>query len=343
MSASVMIVASGRLTLAVSAALAEAGVPPAAAAIEAGVMVDADLCGVPSHGVLMLPRLLAALRDGRAAPDPPTVLLRDRGATCVFDGGNGPGRFVSIVAMDHAVARARVFGVGICLAVRTTHWGRAHAYAVHAARQGFVGLCTTNAIPTLAPAGSTRAVLGNNPLAIAVPRADGGDPLVLDFAMTQAAFGKVVTHRREGKPVPADWGLAADGRPTDDAAAIVASGLLTPMGGHKGTGLALMMELLTAGLAGGLFGHEIVERDRSGLDPDASKFFLAIDPGVFGDAATLTRRTDELVAWVRSSVPGDGVLAPGERGWRTRARYLRDGVPLHPAIVAQLAAVGVAV
>jgi LDH2 family malate/lactate/ureidoglycolate dehydrogenase len=329
------------LTAAVRDALVGAGVPPPIAVVEAGVMVDADLCGVPSHGVLMLPRLLAALRDGRAAASPAVTLVRDHSATCVLDGANGPGRYISICAMDHAVAKARALGIGACLAVRTTHWGRAHAYAVHAARQGVIGLCTTNAIPTLAPAGATHAILGNNPLAIAVPRGEGADPLVLDIAMTQAAFGKVATWRREGRTVPPDWGFDANGRPTDDAATILASGMLSPMGGHKGLGLALMMELLTAGLANSFFGHEIVERDRSGVDPDASKFFIAIDPGAFGDAAAFARRVDELVTWIKSTEADEAVLAPGERGWTARAHHLAHGIPLHDAIVQQLAVVGV--
>jgi LDH2 family malate/lactate/ureidoglycolate dehydrogenase len=237
------------------------------------------------------------------------------------------------------MARARQYGVGVCLAVRTTHWGRAHAYAARAASAGMVGLCTTNAIPTLALPGTAAAALGNNPLAIGVPRGDGRPPVVLDLAMTQAALGKVGTHRREQVPVPDGWGLDRDGRPSTDAAAILASGLLQPMGGHKGVGLAVMMELLTAGLAGGLLGHEIHVRDASGLDPDASKLFVAIDAEAFGGAAALAARVDALAAHLRRH--DGGARLPDDRGARTREARLRDGVPLHPDIVATLAAAGV--
>ena len=321
-------------------ALAEAGVPLSIAAIEASVMVDADACGVPSHGVVMLARLLLGLREGRARANPRTRIVRDRGAACVFEADNGPGRWTSVCAMDQAVTRARDLGIGACLAVQTTHWGRAHAYAVHAARHGCIGLCTTNAIPTLAPEGATRAALGNNPLAIAVPRGTG-DPLVLDIAMTQAAFGKVATHKREGRPIPDGWGVDADGRPTTDPGAILASGMLSPMGGHKGTGLALMLEILTAGLAGGYFGHEMRERDRSALDPDATKLFVAIEVSAFGAASTFVDRVTDLVTWVRASVPDGALLAPGERGWQARAHALAHGVPVHVAILEQLHAAGV--
>jgi LDH2 family malate/lactate/ureidoglycolate dehydrogenase len=327
------------LTAAIRAAIEAAGVPAPIADVEAGVMVDADLAGVPSHGVVMLPRLLAGLRDGRCRAVPAVRLVRERGATCVLDGDNGPGRFVAVTAMDHAMARARQHGVGVCLAVRTTHWGRAHAYAARAASAGMVGLCTTNAIPTLALPGTAAAALGNNPLAIGVPRGDGRPPVVLDLAMTQAALGKVGTHRREQVPVPDGWGLDRDGRPSTDAAAILASGLLQPMGGHKGVGLAVMMELLTAGLAGGLLGHEIHARDASGLDPDASKLFVAMDAEAFGGAAALAARVEAMGAHLRRL--DDSARLPDDRGSRTRDVRLRDGVPLHPDLVATLAAAGV--
>ncbi len=334
-----IVISAAALTVAVRTAIEAAGVPAPVAAVEAGVMVDADLAGVPSHGVVMLPRLLAGLRDGCCRANPSVRLLRERGATCVLDGDNGPGRFVAVTAMDHAVARARLHGVGVCLAVHTTHWGRAHAYAWRAATAGMVGLCTTNAIPTLALPGTAAAALGNNPLAIGVPRGGSRPPVVVDLAMTQAALGKVGTHSREQVPVPDGWGLDREGRPSTDASAILASGLLQPMGGHKGVGLAVMMELLTAGLAGGLLGHEIHARDASGLDPDASKLFVAMDADAFGGAASLAARVDALEAHLHGL--DDGARLPDERGARTREARLRDGIPLHHDIVATLAAAGV--
>ena len=320
-------------------ALVSAGVPDAIARVEAEDMVEADRCGVPSHGVLMLPRLIAGLRDGRASKDPRVHVVREHGATCVIDGDNGPGRYVAVRAMEHAVSRAGDLGVGLCLAVRTTHWGRAHAYAVRAARAGMIGLCTTNAIPTLTAPGVARPLLGNNPIAIAVPRADGQDPVVLDLALSQAALGKVATHAREGRPIPDDWGVDGSGASTTDASAILSSGLLLPMGGHKGFGLAVLLELLTAALAGGPFGHEIVSADATGLDPGASKLFMAIDPAAFGDPGVFTGRVDALLDYLHASAPA--MLAPGERGWRVREEYDRDGIPIHAAVVAQLEAIGV--
>jgi LDH2 family malate/lactate/ureidoglycolate dehydrogenase len=325
----------------IAASLINTGVPEKIAHQEAEIMVEADLLGVPSHGVRMLPGLLAALKDGRATATPTIQLKREFGATSLMDGDNGPGRSLSCLAMDDAVARAGQFGIGACLAIRTTHWGRAHAYAYRAARQGMVGLCTTNAMPSMAGWGAITKVIGNNPLAIGIPRPDANAPLVLDMAMSQAAVGKVGTWLREGHEVPAGWGLDAQGNPTTDAKAIL-EGAVLPFGGHKGAGLALVMELMTAALAGGAFGNEIVAGDRSGLDPESCKLFIALNPEAFGGREVLTQRVADYLNYLRETANTTQTFYwPGERGWAERDINLKSGVPLHPEIVAQLAAVGV--
>jgi len=329
------------IRLALSDALAREGVPTHVREIETDLMTDAELHGVPSHGMLMLPRLIAGFRTGRARPDPHIRVVRETAATCVLDGDRGPGRYVGVQGMRAAMERASRFGIGAALVTETTHWGRAHAYACLAADAGFIGLCTTNAIPNMLAPGSSTPTLGNNPLAIAAPRGAGRHPVVLDIAMSQAALGRVATAQREGEAVPLGWGLDENGHPTSDAAAILASHNLLPMGGHKGAGLALMMELLTAALGGGPLSHEIIQADASGLDAGASKLFVAIDVGAFGDPAQFGARVDSLVAHLCERATGPDALVPGERGWRTRAEHERDGIPVHPAVLAALRAVGV--
>jgi len=328
---------------AVAQALAREGVPPTVRDVEADLMVEAELHGVPSHGLLMLPRLIVGLRERRANPDPKIRVVRAAAAVCVLDGDRGPGRYVGVQGMRAAMERARQCGVGACLMTGTTHWGRAHAYACLAAAEGFIGLCTTNAIPNMLIPGASRPTLGNNPLAIAAPRGSGQPPLVLDIAMSQAALGRVATAQREGQAVPPTWGLDADGRPTGDPAAILASQNLLPMGGHKGAGLALMMEILTAALGGSLLSHEVFDADTSGLDAGGSKLFVAIDPGAFGGRERFEARVEDLVAHVRAGASGPEALLPGERGWRTRAEYERAGIPVHPDVIAALEGVGVRV
>jgi len=317
------------------------GVPVGAAETEASVMVEADLQGVPSHGVRMLPGLLQAIRDGRVKASPQIRLLRQFGATCLLDGDNGPGRSVASRAMDEALERAQVSGVGVCLAIHTSHWGRAHYYAARAARQGMVGICTTNGMPCMAVWGAKGRVIGNNPLAIAIPRGVGEDPVVLDMAMSQAAVGKVGTWLREGKEIPANWGLDAEGRPSNDARAIL-GGAVLPFGEHKGAGLALMLELLTAALAGGAFGNEIEAGDRSGIDPDSCKLFIALKPEAFGGREVLARRVNDYLAYLGVAAAETAPFTwPGQRGWAARAENMEKGVPLHGEIVAQLTAAGV--
>ena len=325
----------------VTLALVKAGVPSEIAALEAEVMAEADLLGVPSHGVRMLPGLLKALHDGRANCVPDIHLKSEFGATCMLDGDNGPGRYISCRAMEEAVQRARQFGVGVCLATRTTHWGRAHAYASRAAKQGMVGICTTNGIPCMAVWGATGKVIGNNPLAIGIPRNESAAPMVLDMAMSQAAVGKVATWLREGRAIPAGWGVGTDGKPSSDPQAILAGAVL-PFGGHKGAGLALMMEILTAGLAGMAFGNEIEANDRSGLDPGSSKLFIALNPEAFGGASVFAHRVDDFLSYLNESASTTAPFTwPGERGWNERTENLLLGVPLHSEIVKQLEDAGV--
>jgi len=329
-----------KLIAVIAETLASVGVPSPIRDVEAELMAEADLLGVPSHGVRMLPLVVRGIREGRANPNPRITIVRERAATCLLDGDHGLGRFVSVQAMNHAIARARQFGVGACVATRVTHWGRAHAYAYRAALAGCIGICTTNAIPNMLAFGSTRPLLGNNPLAIGVPRGTR-DPIVLDMAMSQAAVGKIGTYAREGKAVPTNWGLDAEGKPTSDPAAILASGKILPFGDHKGAGLALMMELLTGALAGSLFSFEVAQRDASGLDPDSSKLFIALDVSAFVEPERFAQRIDDLIAWMRATEPGVTITCPGERGWRTREQNMRDGIPIHREIVEQLRAIGV--
>jgi LDH2 family malate/lactate/ureidoglycolate dehydrogenase len=330
-----------QLVSVIAKALADAGVPANVCAVEAGVMAEADLLGVPSHGVRMLPGLVWGIRDGRVTANPQIKIIRERPASCVLDGDNGPGRFVSVQAMQQAIERAKRAGIGACLATRVTHWGRAHAYACRAAQAGMIGICTTNAIPNMLAWGSTRPLLGNNPLAIAVPRGRGREAIVLDMAMSQAAVGKIGTFLREGKKVPANWGLDAEGKSSDDPAAILAGRKILPFGDHKGVGLALIMELLTGALTGGLFSHEIAQADPTGLDAGSSKLFLALDIPAFVDAERFGQRVEEWIAWLHQAEPGLTITLPGERGWQTRERYLAEGIPIHAEIVAQLEMIGI--
>jgi LDH2 family malate/lactate/ureidoglycolate dehydrogenase len=330
------------LRSAIANALLNAGVPDAIAQTEAQLMSEADLMGTPSHGIRMLPRLLQAISKSSVNPSPNLRLIRDFAATCVLEGDRGPGRYVSLQAMNHAIQRARKFGIGACLARNTSHWGRAHAYASRAAQDGMIGICTTNALPCILAFGSDKPVLSNNPLAIGVPLGQGKDPVVLDIAMSQAAVGKIETYRRQGKKTPLDWGLDALGNPTDDPAAILASKKFLPMGAHKGAGLALMLELLTSALAAGSLCFEMARSDSSGVDALSSKLFLALAPQAFCDPAEFEQKAQDLLHYVREcATDGSGIHYPGQHGWIARDRHLAQGVPIDDQTIADLQAAGV--
>lgn len=330
------------LVTSLQATLEDSGIPPEIATIEARLAVEADVQGVPSHGITRIPVLLQGVRDGRCHPSPQVTLTRDKAAICVLDGDLGPGRYVSTRAMGEAISRAKSFGIGACLAGRTSHWGRAHAYAAQAARQGFIGICMTNAVTSMAGWGLEGRVVGNNPLAIGLPGLVPEEPLVLDMAMSQAAVGKVVTWLREGKPIPPGWGVDASGQPTDDGQAIL-QGAVSPMGDHKGAGLALMIQLMTAALAGGLLDHELRNHDTTGLDSESTKLFLALDVEAFLDPVVFRDRVETLLTWLRDQrgAHSSPFLFPGQRGWTERQHSLTEGVPVHGDIVAQLTRAGI--
>jgi LDH2 family malate/lactate/ureidoglycolate dehydrogenase len=333
-----------QLLAAVSDALCAAGLAAEQAAIEAEVMVEADLLEVPSHGIRMLPPLLSALRDGRVSVSPQIGVLRDFGAVCSMDAGNGPGRYASWRAMQAAMTKAEQYGIGLCVLSHATHWGRAHAYASRAAQSGLIALCVTNAMPTMQAWGSLKAVLGNNPIAIGIPGVVADEPLVLDMAMSQAAVGKVGTWLREGKPLPEGWGIDASGHPTSDANAILQGGAVSAMGGHKGMALSFMFELLTGALTGGLLCHQIGAQMQGGIETESSKLFIAIKPEALIDISVFSAQREALLAYLRQDAtsPAGAFLYPGERGWLARRANLHEGVPVHADIVTQLRAASVA-
>jgi LDH2 family malate/lactate/ureidoglycolate dehydrogenase len=192
--------------------------------------------------------------------------------------------------------------------------------------------------------GAGKPVIGNNPLAIGLPGVKTNEPVVLDMAMSQAAVGKVATWLREGKAIPNNWGFDAEGKPSNDAAAIL-NGAVSPMGEHKGAGLSLMIQLMTAALAGGMLDHEMRERDATGLDSESSKLFVALDISAFIDPPVFKERVGTLLAWLseHASSETEPFQWPGERGWREGAKNKEEGVPVHKDIVAMLKAAGVAI
>lgn len=310
------------------------------AALLADSLVTADLRGVHSHGVLRVPEYVDKLTAGGVDPRGRPRVVRDAGAALVVDGGNSMGQIGATFAMRQAIARARTTGLAAAAVRGSNHCGAMAYYAMMALDETMIGLATTNALPTMAPWGGIDKILGINPLAVAIP-AGAEPPIVLDIAFSGAAIGKIRVYQQKGLPIPPDWAFDATGRPTTDPAAAIA-GLLQPIGGYKGTGLALVMGLLSTLLSGASYGTELgnlVDGPKPGHD---GHFFLALRVAAFIEPATFTARVDGVIHQIRNGrrAPGiERIYAPGELEAETAARYRQTGIPLNNATLADLAAV----
>ena len=313
-----------------------AGVPAETALTVADGLVEADLQGVGSHGLLQAPNYLRRIRAGAISAAGEVRLVRQSGAIRVFDAGLVLGHAAARPAMDSTITSAREFGIG-CSVVRTaTHFGVAGRHARQAAEAGMAGLVMCNTRPMLPAPGGARPVVGNNPLAIAVPAA-GRPPIVFDMAMSAGAMGRIRLAARLGQPIPEGWAVDADGHPTTDAEAALA-GMLLPAGGAKGFGLALMIDLLCA-LSGGSAGPEVGSMYGDASTPaDCAWLLIAIDPAHFGQDKPFAERVHELAKHVLASParPGAGpVSLPGDRKLEAE-RSSGGSIRLPASLVAEL-------
>ncbi|MGP4029897.1 Ldh family oxidoreductase [Actinomadura sp. 3N407] len=304
------------------------GLPEPAARTVAASLVDADLRGVPSHGVMLLPMYIGRLRAGSVSFATEAEVVVDLGAVAVLDGQHALGQLTGDQAMGLAVAKAQEFGVGAVAVRRAFHFGSAFRYVAQAAEKGCIGLAAANTRPLMPAWGGAEAVVGNNPIAFAVPR-PGGEPLILDMALSAAALGKIRLAAASGQPIPDTWATDVIGRPTTDAAQAL-EGMLLPMAGPKGFGLALVVDVLTGVLSGGAFGRGVqgLYADLSRPN-DSAQFFLAIDVHAFSGTAEFGERVEELCRQVSGSAraPGvDRVYLPGQLEEERAAEATRTGL-----------------
>lgn len=306
------------------------GLPESQAWIVADSLVDADLRGVSSHGVVRVPSYVAGLRDGSINPRPRLQIVADHGPRALVDGDDGMGQVAAAYAMDQAVERAREYGIGAVGLRRSRHCGAMAYWALRALAAGCIGLATTNAGLNMAPTGGLDRIIGNNPLAIAVPT-NRPWPMVLDMATSVVAGGKLDLAAIRGQKIPLDWATDADGRPTDDPV-VARKGLLLPVGGPKGYGLAVMLDVLAGVLTGARFG--------GGLGPPGSgQFFLAIKIDGFVPIDEFKARMDEVIDQIHHSrrAPGvERIYVPGEIEADSARQRRLEGIPLEDKIISDL-------
>lgn len=322
-----------------TALLTRAGLESEKAAITAAVLVEADLLGHTTHGLALLAPYLAEIEKGAMTKAGEPGVLADFPAAVTWDGRRLPGPWLVQRALDVAIPRARTQGTCTVAIRRSHHIACLAAYLKRVTDEGLMVIlsCSDPAVCSVAPFGGRREVFTPNPLAAAWPTA--GEPVMLDVSMSITTNALTKRLHAEKRKFPGTWALDAEGRPTDDPAALYASppGTLLPMGGvdhgHKGYAFALLVEALTGGLAG-----------HGRADPKegwgASVFVQVLEPALFGGAEEFRRQTEHVAAMCRATPPRPGVervRLPGENGLKRRAEQLATGVELYPGILDALA------
>jgi LDH2 family malate/lactate/ureidoglycolate dehydrogenase len=321
------------------------GMPEAFIADTVEIMLWADLAGIESHGAAMMPLYDQFRGEGKIVVAPTIRVVRETPTTAVVDGGNGLGHVPSKRAMRLAIAKARMAGLGAVAVRASNHYGAAGAYAMMAAEAGLIGISTTAVhTPSVVPLWGADATFGTNPIAFAAP-ARRNKPFLLDMATSTAAIGKLKLAQMAGKPVPEGWAVDAAGRAlTDPEVALrdrrlVALGGTRPLGGHKGYGLAMMVEILSSTLPGAQFALLRLARDPGARHADVGHFFLAMDPAAFREPGEFEAELDDMIDALRATRPADParpVLVPGDPEHEERARRLATGIPLPTPLHRQL-------
>lgn len=314
------------------------GFSEGAAKVVAESLVDADRRGIGSHGAMLVPMYVDRIRQGSVSTHEAAEPVVDFGAVATLDARNALGQLTGDQAMRLAVQKAREFGIGAVAVRQAFHFGGAFRYAMAAAEAGCIGLAAANTRPLMPAPGGARPVVGNNPLALAVP-VPGADPIVLDMALSEAALGKIRLAAAEGRPIPATWASDEAGGPTTDPVAALA-GMLLPSGGPKGYGLAVMVDVLTGVLSGGGFGAKVAGLYADKAVPNnCAHFFLAVNPAAFGDAEEFSDRVRELAGAIENSPTAPGVDRAYLPGQIEAGRYAdagRGGIRLEASVLTAL-------
>jgi LDH2 family malate/lactate/ureidoglycolate dehydrogenase len=309
-----------RLADAVARIFVALGITRADADIVANDLVIAELEGVGSHGVMLVPMYVDRILKGSVSKRSQGDVVSDMRTAIVIDAGNALGQLTAHQAVKLAVARAKNAGMAVVAVREAFHFGTAGRYARLIAEQNCVGIVMSNTRPLMPAPGGAEAITGNNPIAIALPSA-GEFPVEVDMALSATAMGKIRLAAAAGESIPPDWAMAADGKPTTDPAEAI-KGMLAPAAGPKGFGLAFVIDLLCGALSGGAIGSEVRPLYGNPADPyRCSQLFIAIDLATFPDGAAFPHRVHEQAKRVSASKRAPGtvrVYAPGELAHASR-------------------------
>ncbi len=319
--------------------LTAAGVPKSKAQLVAESLVAANLRGVDSHGVHLLPHYVAQLKARNIALETDGKVVFESGACLLYDGEHGLGHCISNICCGHAVRLARLHGLGMVVARSSNHFGAAAFWAQRISAAGMIGIVMCNASPSVPPWQGCEGRIGTNPICVSVPSAGDGAWL-LDMATTTVAMNKIVKAAASGEStIPAGWATDSSGAPTTDSQTAL-RGLLMPLGGYKGSGLGMMVEVLCAVLGGGAMSTDVGGVHIRNRPMNTSQGFLAIEAGRFLPLAEFQTRMERLIANVKSARPAQGydeILVAGDPEWRAEAERARDGIPVEESLWRRIA------
>lgn len=315
-------------------------VPSTKADLVADSLVAANLRGVDSHGVHLLPHYVTQIKAGNIDPRTDGRVVSESGACLSYDGEHGLGQCVSDICCGHAVRLARLCGIGMVIARNSNHFGAAAYWAQRMSAAGMIGVALCNASPSVPPWQGREGRLGTNPICVSVPSTGTGGWL-LDMATTTVALNRIVKAAANNEPsIPTGWAMDSEGTPTTDTQAAL-RGLLMPLGGYKGSGLGFMVEVLCAVLSGGSMSAEVGGLHILSRPMNTSQTFLAIDVSRLLPLDEFQLRMERLVRTAKSARLAKGyeeILVAGDPEWRSEEVRLREGIPLDASLWKRLTA-----
>jgi (2R)-3-sulfolactate dehydrogenase (NADP+) len=319
----------------VASALTASNTSPENAVSVAQALIGAELAGQGGHGLRRVPAYTAQAKVGKVKGHAVPTATRVRPGAIHIDAGFGFAYPAFDLAITELANIAPAQGIALAGIFRSHHAGVTGLFVERLAEKGLVALLLANAPGAMAPWGGRKPLFGTNPIAFAAP-VEGELPIVVDVSLSKVARGKVMAAAQKREPIPAGWAFDVDGNPTTDAEAALA-GTMAPLGDAKGTALALMVELLAAGLTGANFGHEQTSFfDAKGAPPGTGQAIIAIDPGAFGGVRALARFREMAEAIAEA----DGARVPGRRRQELRAKLERNGIAADTALIEEIRKIG---
>jgi len=318
------------------------GASDAEASTVTDVLVEADLRGVSTHGVKLLPVYAKRVQHGLMRTRSKIRVVHDSASTALIDGDHGFGQVVGVRAMETAIEKAKESGIGLTGVFNTNHIGMAAYYSMMALNHDMIGIVTSNAAAVMAPWGGRERLLSNTPVSFAIP-AGKEKPVVLDMATSVVAGGKIIAAKARNEKIPEGWALDESGRPTTDPAAVFGEagwiGALLPIGGYKGYGLSLIFDLLCTALTGADLSAQISSMWDFSKPWNAGNIMMVIDIQKLVPVNLFKERVDRLIKVIKNSQKAVGIaeiFIPGEIEFREKERRLREGVPIDENVLREL-------